>query len=178
MINAINLAGTIVVALLWHLQESRYWRYSWSRTIAMSLFLIIFPVASLPVMISHMYSLYGEYGRGKRKYMRISGILAAIAGLILAATLPRWKQLWSASLAAEPLFAQFYEYSTATWASTLVTRTLAMLYPPIVAWCATEVSWIWFPIIAVYSLFSLPTMFAGVLFYRQIRDNSNIPQKR
>ena len=168
----------MVLLVLWMIQESLFWRYSWPRLISMLALLVTSPTLGAPMMISHLVAVSGDVAvKIPRKYTRFLHWYAILGLLALFAVLPLWKMLLEGYDHVNNSFPPFYGPATINWASAMTTRTLAVVYPPVTAWALSEVPWYMGPVLMIYGMVSLPALLAGVLILREVRQGKQAPRR-
>lgn len=168
--NAVNLGLLLLLLVLWIWQEAEYWKLSWKRTILMWLMALAAPTLGVPMLISHVVSIEAEIPRGSRVYRRHLHLYVAIGLAAILLVAPMWVRFAGDAAAMRGHLASPLQFALANWASAVVSRSLAIVLPPLCAWAIYNSNPFLALVLIPFSLFSAPALIAGILILREVRS--------
>ena len=167
---AINLGLLMLLFVFWIWQESLYWKLSWKRTVLMWLMALVAPTLGVPMLISHVVSIEAEIPRGYRVYRRMIHLYVAIGLASIIMVVPLWVKYAGDAAAMKGHLAPILTFTLSNWASSIATRSLATMIPPLCAWAIYNSRYYLAPLIITFGLFSTPALISAILILREIRS--------
>lgn len=128
------------------------------------------PTLGVPMLVSHLVSIEAKIPQGRRFYRRFSPIYASIGLISLLLVVPKWTKFTGDATAMRGYLAPYLHFALSNWASAIVTRSLAVMIPPLCAWAIYNSKPILAPVVIIFGLFCVPALIAGVLIVREVRS--------
>ena len=136
----------------------------------MLLITLVSPAFGVALLVSHVLTLELEIPQGVRAYRRMMHLLTIIGLMAIVLVIPEWTKYTSELAMTRGQTPLFLTLTTANWQSTVVTRMLLVLIPPVSVWCFRQAPFYFAPILFAFSLVSLPALLAGCLVLREVRS--------